>query len=269
MGPERGARGESVVDVGEGSDFMGGVLRVVGTFLNVLFRASTSGNVRMSVWTSDAPSTMDLSELPISPQAAYGVAPVSVQQRTHDEVAALQHIDPDFSDIQFLTQATVQYQAYLAADAQMNADALSQIATPEFVVAYRKRIADLKDAGLRRVVHDVKLLNCAIIKVSLDGLRQAIIARFSSTGVRYTEDVDMKTASEGSAHSDSFTEFATFVRPSGTSTPKTVSAGGAAHCPACGAPTTAGAATCPFCGSQLTGTGSTWLLDKISASAYT
>jgi predicted lipid-binding transport protein (Tim44 family) len=250
---------------------MGGVFRFVGAVLNVLFRAQTTGNVRMSIWTDDAPSTMamDLAALPISPQAAYGTAPMSVQQRTHDEIAALQQIDPDFSDIQFLTQATTQYQAYLAADAQMSADSLSHVATPEFVGAYAKRLADLKNSGMLRVVHDVKILNSAIIKISLDGLRQAIIARFSSAGVRYTQDADTKTATEGSAQSDSFTEFATFVRPAGTTTPKSASAGGAVHCPACGAPTTAGAATCPFCGSQLTGTGSTWLLDKISASAYT
>jgi inner membrane protein import complex subunit Tim44-like protein len=256
--------------VGEkASDFMGGVFQFVGAVLNVLFRAQTTGNVRMSIWADDAPPTMDLVGLPISSMSTYGTAPVSVQQRTHDEISALQQIDPDFSDIQFLTQATVQYQAYLAADGQMSADPLSHIATPEFVDAYSKRLVDLKNAGMQRVVRDVKILNSSIIKISLDGLRQAIVARFSSTGVRYTQDADTKMATDGSAQSDSFTEFATFVRPAGTTTPKSAAAGGAVHCPACGAPTTAGAATCPFCGTQLTGTGSSWLLDKISASAYT
>jgi predicted lipid-binding transport protein (Tim44 family) len=192
-----------------------------------------------------------------------------MQQRAHDDIAGLQKIDPDFSELQFLGQATDQYQAYLTADGAMNADALLPVATPNFVAWYRQHVASWRNAGMRRVVHNMQIVGSTIIKVSTDGTRQAIIVRFSSSGVRYTQDQDTGTATEGSAQPDSFSEFVTFVRPPGTTTPKTAAGGGATHCPSCGAPTTAGAAKCPFCGTQLTGTGSAWLLDKISASAYT
>jgi hypothetical protein len=109
----------------------------------------------------------------------------------------------------------------------------------------------------------------AIIKVTVDGTRQAAIVRFSTSGVRFTQDTDSGVAVDGSAASETFSDFVTFVRPPGTTTPKSAGAGGATHCPSCGAPTTAGDAKCPFCGTQLTGTGGTWLLDHVSASAYT
>jgi len=195
--------------------------------------------------------------------------PPSIEERVHDEVGALQQIDPDFNDLQFLAQVAGRYQAYLACDADMNADGLTAIATPQFIAAYRGRVAHWKMAGMSRVVHDMKIVSTAIIKIMIDGSRQAIIVRLVSTGVRFTQDIETAVASEGSPQSDYFTEFATFVRPSGTTTPKSAGAGGEIHCPSCGAPTTAGEAKCPFCGTQLTGTGGTWLLDHVSASAYT
>ncbi|HYK52953.1 MAG TPA: zinc-ribbon domain-containing transport protein [Candidatus Eremiobacteraceae bacterium] len=195
--------------------------------------------------------------------------PPAIQERVHDEVATLQQIDPDFNDLQFLAQASQTYQKYLACDAEMNADGMTAFATPECVAAYRACVEKWKHAGMRRVVHDMKIDGSAIIRVMLDGTRQAIIVRLLSRGVRFTQDVDTGAAVDGSSLPDSFTEFPTYVRPPGTTTPKRAGAGGATHCPSCGAPTTAGAATCPYCGTQLTGTGGTWLLDHISASAYT
>lgn len=256
----------------DSTDFFGAALRIVGGVLNVFFRVNLSNDPNMRVWTDDAVVT----EMPLTPlgattviAAASTAPPQTMQQRAHDEIATLQQVDPDFSEMQFLAQATAQYQSYLAADGAMSADALRPIATQNFVDGYKTCVASWANAGLRRVVKDMKMIGSAIIKVSLDGTQQAIVVRFSSSGVRYTQDSDSGVATDGSAQPDTFTEFATFVRPAGVTTPKAVSAGGATHCPSCGAPTTAGAATCPFCGTQLTGTGGTWLLDKISASAYT
>lgn len=252
---------------GAPSDFFGGTLRFVGAVLNALFRLRSSEDPNLRMFTSDDVSTTAMMMTP-SDQAVAS-PPVSIQQRVHDEIAALQQIDPDFNDLQFLSQVTAQYQTYLAADAAMSADSLTSIGTPGFVDGYRQCVAAWKAAGLRRVVHDMKMLGSAIIRVSLDGTSQAIVVRFSTTGVRFRQDVDSGTATDGSSQSDSFTEFGTFVRPAGTSTSKPAATGGATHCPSCGAPTTAGDPVCPFCGTQLTGTGSAWLLDKISASAYT
>ena len=42
-------------------------------------------------------------------------------------------------------------------------------------------------------------------------------------------------AAEGSVQNETFTEFATFVRPAGAVTPKSAQLGGATHCPSCGA----------------------------------
>jgi|SRR5579863_3677549 len=248
---------------------MGGVFRIVGTVLNALFAGETRRSSSFNMWTSD-----DLSELAMASQAPLSDAPMitpqpPMQQRVHDDIATLQQIDPDFNELQFTDQATRGYQAYLAADAAMDPDALAAVATPGFIDQYRQRVAQWRSAGVRRVGHDVKILGATVMKVSVDGTQQSIIARFSSTGVCFTQDADTGVATDGSSQSETFTEFGTFVRPAGTTTPKSAADGGATHCPSCGAPSTAGAATCLFCGTQLTGTGATWLLDHISVSAYT
>ena len=255
--------------VPDGSDLMGALFRFVNLILNGLFAGEMRSGQRMTIWTSDSVST---DAMMMTPQTVLDPATMpqpSGAQRAHDEIATLQQIDPDFNEIQFLETATAQYNAYVAADGAMDADAMTSVATPQFVDAYRKQVADWSAAGMRRVVRDVKMMGSAVIKVSVDGTRQAIVVRFSTSGVRFTQDADSGVATDGSAASDTFTEFATFVRPPNTTTPKSAAVGGATHCPSCGAPTTAGEAKCPFCGTQLTGTGATWLIDHISASAYT
>jgi hypothetical protein len=249
----------------DSSDFLGAGLRFIGAVINIF----TSQRASTTMWTSDdlSLSTESMQLMPNAPLLTG--APPSIQQRVHDEVAALRQIDPDFNELQFLAQATDSYQTYLSRDGEMNADGMTAIATPEFVAGYRTCVTKWKNAGLRRVVHDMKTTGSAIIKVTLDGTRQAIVVRLISSGVRFTQDIDSRIATDGSAQPDSFTEFATFVRPAGTSTRKSAAAGGITHCPSCGAPSVAGAATCAFCGTNLTGTGSTWLLDKTSESAYT
>jgi predicted lipid-binding transport protein (Tim44 family) len=242
-------------------DFFGSALSIVGTVLNTLFRTQ---NERL--WRAES---VDVDSMPMITEATVGPPQPSMAQRAHDDIAVLARMDPDFNELQFLAQASVQYRTYLTADAAMSADALTSVATPEFVESFRQRVKRWSDAGLARVAHDMNILASTVLKVSLDGTRQAIVVRFSSSGVRYTKDVDTGTATDGTARSESFTEFGTFERPPGTTTPKLNSAVGNAHCPSCGAPATAGAATCAFCGTNLTGTGSSWLLDKISESAYT
>lgn len=252
----------------DGSDFMGSVFRFVGGVLNLLFRLETQNNPRMTIWTSDSVSGDAMATAPLPIDVATLPQPTGTQ-RAHDEIATLHQIDPDFNEIAFLEMATAQYNAYVAADAAMDPDALAAVATPSFVDAYRRQAADWSAGGLRRVVHGMTMLGSAIIKVMVDGTRQAVVVRFTTSGVRFTQDVDSGVATEGSASPQTFSDFVTFVRPPGTTTPKSAGTGGATHCPSCGAPTTAGAAKCPFCGTQLTGTGGTWLLDHVSASAYT
>jgi len=254
--------------VPDGSDFMGDIFRFVGNVLNLLFRLETQSNTRMTIWTSDSLSGDAMMTTPLPIDTSTMPQPTGTQ-RTHDEIATLQQIDPDFNEIEFLEMATAQYNAYVAADGAMDPDALAAVATPSFVDCHRKEIADWQAAGMRRVVRDMTTTGSAIIKVSVDGTRQAVLVRFSASGVRFTQDADSGVATEGSAASQTFSDFVTFVRPPGTTTPKSAGTGGATHCPSCGAPTTSGAAKCPFCGTQLTGTGGTWLLDHVSASAYT
>jgi len=252
----------------DGSDFMSAMFRFVGTVLNMLFNAEVR-NRTTTIWTSDSVSTdaMMMTPMPVADTAT--MPQPSGAQRALNEIATLQQIDPDFNEIGFLEMATAQYDAYVAADGAMDPDALAAVATPSFVDCYRKEAADWRAAGMRRVVRDMTTTGSAIIKVSVDGTRQAVIVRFSASGVRFTQDADSGVATEGSAALQTFSDFVTFVRPPGTTTPKSAGTGGATHCPSCGAPTTSGAAKCPFCGTQLTGTGGTWLLDHVSASAYT
>jgi predicted lipid-binding transport protein (Tim44 family) len=252
---------------------MGGLLarllEIIGLIVVSIFRFATErSSDGQRTWVFQDPAQVDPGFVPTA-QVWTTAPPQSIQQRVHDEVTALQQIDPDFNELQFLSQAAGIYQTYLSCDADMNADGMTSIATPQCVAAYRTCVAKWKNAGVRRVVHDMKIVGSATIKVMLDGTRQAIVVRFISSGVRFTQDSDSGVATDGSARSDSFTEFATFVRPAGTSTTKSAAAGGTTHCPSCGAPVTAGAATCAFCGTNIPGTGGTWLMDKISESAYT
>jgi len=248
---------------------LGRLLEIIGLIIVAIFRFATErSSDGQRTWVFQDPAQLDPEFVPTA-QVWTAAPPQSIQQRVHDEVAALQQIDPDFNELQFLAQATGLYQTYLGCDAEMDADGMAAIATPQCVAGYRTCVEKWKNAGLRRVVHDMKTVGSAIIKVMLDGTRQAIVVRLISSGVRFTQDIDTGVATDGTAQSDSFTEFVTFVRPAGTSTPKSVAAGGTVHCPSCGAPATAGAVKCAFCGTSITGTGGTWLLDKISESAYT
>lgn len=248
---------------------MGSLIRFVVLAVIAIYRFLTersSDGERM--WVFQDPAKIDPDFSPTA-QTWTVAPPSSIQDRVHDEVAGLQQIDPDFNELQFLAQAAASYQTYLACDADMNADGMTAIATPQSVAAYRAHVANWQNAGLRRVVHDTKMVSSAIIRVVIDGSRQAIVVRLVSSGVRFTQNIETGGVAEGIPQADLFTVFVTFVRPPGTTTPKSPGAGGAIHCPSCGAPTTSGAVKCPFCGTQLTGTGGTWLLDHVSASAYT
>jgi predicted lipid-binding transport protein (Tim44 family) len=248
--------------------FMGGLFNVVGAVLNALLSGSErrQGSWVSTMFMDDAPTTMSMMETPVATAQA---PQQSSQQRAHDDIAALQKIDPDFSELQFLAQASATYASAISAEGAMNADLATSFATPAFVDWLRKRVSDWRSGGVRYVAQDIKPLGSTVIKLTLDGTLQAITVRFTGSGVRCTQDAATGTAIDGSLQSTSFIEFATFVRPSGTTTPKSAGAGGATHCPSCGAPTSAGASACPFCGTQLSATGGVWLLDKLSASAYT
>lgn len=253
---------------------MGGLFNFVGALLNFFF-SDDRYRVRTTIWDSESMLTDDTVAARATLMTAAVIPPGSLTpqpplpERTHNEIATLQQIDPDFNELQFLAQAGTAYNAYMTAEGAMNPDALTGIASPNFVATFKKRVDDWNGSGLRRVDRDVKISGSTIIRVAIDGVSQAIIVRFTGTGVRCSQDVATGTAVDGSLQSGSFIEFATFVRPAGTTTPKSAGAGGATHCPSCGAPAPAGAAACPFCGTQLTATGGTWLLDKTSASAYT
>jgi len=193
----------------------------------------------------------------------------TMADRARDQITELQRVDPNFSEVQFLAQASTLYGAALATETTMDIGGLAGIATPEFLATFQKRFDDLRQCGLQCAVSDIKLLSSTIMNLTLDATKQSILVRFVGTGVRASQDAVTHAAVDGSLTPQSFTEFATFVRPAGTTTTPTAAQGGDTHCPSCGAPTVAGAAKCPFCGTQLTGTGSDWLLDKLSASAYT
>ena len=200
--------------------------------------------------------------------ASPAMAP-SMQTQAKEQLASLHQADPNFSEPDFLIQAAKVYSAYLAADGAMNASTLTSLVTPAFLACFQARIQKWRDGGFTRTVSDLQLDPPAIMKVSVDGDQESITVRFTGVARRCTTEDMTNLLTEGSAQINSFTEFVTFVRPAGSTTPKQVSAGGPSHCPSCGAPVESGALKCAFCGAPLTGTGGTWLLDHTSDSAYT
>jgi predicted lipid-binding transport protein (Tim44 family) len=245
-------------------DFWQELLGSVGSLLNTLTQ-SRQQREYVFVDSNGMPPLGLGDDVPApSTQAA---PPMWVQAKA--QLETLQKADPNFLEATFLSQATKTYSAVLAAEGAMSADAIASAVTPAFLDHFKQRIQGWHDAGLTRVVSDVNLDPPTTFKANIGGDVQCITVRFTGSAKRFTKDDVTNLVSEGSAQADSFTEFATFTRPAGSTTPKSTSDGGAIHCPSCGAPVDAGALRCSFCGAPISGSGGTWLLDHTSVSAYT
>jgi len=244
---------------------------MLGEFWSELFKSVggvLGGSQREFVFTDQG----DLSPEAFAEQAAsqtgtLAAPPMWVQAKT--QIEALQKADPNFIESDFLVQASKTFGAALAAEGAMDASPITALVTPTFLQSFQQRIDHWRSGGFTRTVGDVKLDPPATLKVTVGGEQEAITVRFTGNAKRFTKEDMTNLLTEGSAQADSFTEFATFVRPAGSTTPQTTAVGAPSHCPSCGAPVDSGAMKCAFCGAPLTGTGGTWLLDKLSASAYT
>ncbi len=243
-------------------DFWSELFGSVGSLLNTL---TQNKGRREFVFadSDDVPSAVLAADQPAPAQAP----PMWVQARA--QLESLQKADPNFLEQSFLTQASKAYSATLTAEGAMDASAISGIVTPSYLANLTQRIADWRSGGFTRVVSDVNIDPPTTFKVAIGGDAQAITVRFTGTWKRFTKEDMTNVVTEGSAQSQSFTEFATFVRPAGSTTPASVQSGGALHCASCGAPAEAGALKCAFCGAPISGSGGTWLLDHTSVSAYT
>jgi len=238
-------------------DFWQELLGSVGSLLNTL--TQTRQQREYVFFDSNGMSPLGIGDDVPDPSTP-AAPPMWVQAKA--QLDTLQKADPNFLEATFLTQATKAYSAVLAAEGSMSADPIAAVVTPEFLDKFKQRIAAWRDAGLTRVVSDVNLDPPTTFKANIGGDVQCIT-------VRFTKDEMTNLVSDGSAQAASFTEFATFTRPAGSTTPKSADGGGAIHCPSCGAPVDAGALRCTFCGAMISGSGGTWLLDHTSVSAYT
>lgn len=229
-----------------------------------------SDEARARQFFADNDISMDaMAATPPSPEPTMSdSAAKPMWQQAKDQVASLQKVDPDFSDIAFLEQATQTYQKALAAENDMNASELGAAATQSFVDSLSQCITQWQSSGLMRKLTDLKLDPPTLFKVSVDGMQQRILVRFTGQAARYKVDATSGVLVDGSKQPAYFTEFGVFVRPAGTTTPKSTAAGAPAHCPGCGAPVQPGLATCPYCNTPLTGTSATWQIDTLSASPY-
>ncbi len=247
-------------------DFWSELFGSVGNLINGLTRNGDREFVFVD--RSDSSTTLDdLINEPAAQTAAPSAPPMWVQARA--QLETLQKADPNFLESGFLTQAAKTYATVLAAEGGMSTDSISAIVTPAFVASLTERINNWRNGGYTRVVSDVALDAPTTFKVAIGGETQSITVRFTGTMKRYTKEDMTNLVSEGSAQSQSFTEFATFTRPAGSTTPKDSANGAPLTCPSCGAPVDSGALKCAFCGAALSGTGGTWLLDHTSVSAYT
>lgn len=255
---------------------MGGVMNVLGFFINVAWR---SGTTRQGIFFNDNDNDTVIfnsisssptlgPQMDLSTTTAPSVASQPMWAKAQQQVDSLKQIDPDFNQIAFLDYAAKAWSQAQTAEGAMDASGATDVVTPAYAASLKSRIDDWKNQGFRRVISGLKLDGTTLYKVSLDGVSQALVVRMSGSGIRYTQDTASGTAQDGSMQSDTFTEFATFVRPSGSVTPKTSALGGPTHCPSCGAPAPASATVCPFCNTPLTPSGAPWLLDHVSQSAY-
>ncbi len=245
-------------------DFWSELFGSVGTLLNSL---AQDRRQREFIFTdqTDLPSAALGADAPA--QGTPLAPPMWVQAKA--QIESLQKADPNFLESAFLTQSARSYAAVLAAEGSMNAQALAGLVTPGFLDKFDQRVQGWRDGGFTRVVSDVQLDGPTTFKVAIGGDTQSINVRFTGSAKRFTKEDMTNLVTDGSAQVESFTEFATFVRPAGSTTPKAAGDSGPLHCPSCGAPADSGALKCAFCGAPLSGTGGAWLLDHTSASAYT
>lgn len=246
-------------------DFWSELFGSVGSLLNGLTRNGDRefvfvDNADGAIPSPDLGADLSASQTPAAP-------PMWVQARA--QLETLQKADPAFLESSFLTQAAKTYSAVLAAEGAMNAESIASLVTPSFATSVNARISAWQSNGSTRTVSDVSLDAPTIFKVATGGASQSITVRFTGSAKRFTKDDMTGLVTEGSAQAQSFTEFATFTRPAGSTTPQAAANGGAMHCPSCGAPVDAGTLKCAYCGAPLSGTGGTWLLDHTSVSAYT
>jgi predicted lipid-binding transport protein (Tim44 family) len=253
-------------------------MNVLGFFINVAWRSGTTrqtiffgdGNGDDMMFSSGAiPPTLLAPQFDASVASAAGVATQPMWAKAQQQIDSLKQIDPDFNQIAFLDFAAKAWTQAQTAEGAMDASGATDVVTPAYATNLKTHIDDWKNQGFRRVISGLKLDGTTLYKVSLDGVSQSLVVRMAGSGIRYTQDTASGTAEDGSMQSETFTEFATFVRPAGTVTPKTAALGGQTHCPSCGAPAPATATVCPFCNTPLTPGGSPWLLDHVSQSAYT
>jgi predicted lipid-binding transport protein (Tim44 family) len=241
------------------SDFWSELFRSVGQLLKP---------DRQELVFSDQSDTTMLTAAQIQAQTAPPAA-ASMLTQAKAQLASLQQVDTNFSERDFLTAAAKIYNALLAAEGAMDPEQIASLVTPNFLSCFRQRIQKWRDAGFTRTVSDVCLDPPMTMKLSVDADQEAITVRFTGTARRFTKEDMTNLVTEGSAQTDSFTEFVAFVRPAGSTTPARTANGAPVHCPSCGAPADSGALKCAYCGAPLTGTGGTWLLDHTSDSAYT
>ncbi|MBV8170696.1 MAG: transporter [Candidatus Eremiobacteraeota bacterium] len=247
-----------------------GLLNFISWLLGGDVRVKTT--VWSRVWSSDDPTMADgmLDDPAAALGAGSGLAtpPKPMWQQARDQIASLQKIDPGFSEVSFLTQASKTYLAALDAEDHMDAGALQGIASQSYTEQLANCITTWRAANLVRHVTGVTIDSPMIFKVTTDGACESIVVRFTGRSVRYTSNDSTGVVTDGGAQPAFFTEFATFTRPSGTTTPPT-GANAPTHCPSCGAPIEPGTATCPYCNTPLSGTGTLWLIDRLAASPYT
>jgi len=193
----------------------------------------------------------------------------SLLAQAKEALDGLEKTDPNFSEADFLSQAGKTFASALASEGAMDASPIAALVTPDFLAGFQQRIDGWRNGGFTRTVSNVALDSPAIMRVAVGGEQEAITVRFTGSAVRNTKEDITGLLTDGTAQVESFTEFATFVRPAGSTTPKNAANGGALHCPSCGAPVEEGVLKCSFCGAPITGSGGTWLLDRLSTSAYT
>jgi predicted lipid-binding transport protein (Tim44 family) len=244
---------------------------MVGDFWSELFKSVGTllqSNKREFVFVDEDQLASTILSDPSLTQPGATPAP-SMLTQAKAALEGLQKADPDFSEADFLIQASKAFNAALAAEGAMDASGIAKLVTPNFAAGFQRRIDGWRSGGFTRSVADIKLDPPSTMRVAISGAQEAITVRFTGSAVRNTKEDLTGLLTEGSASAESFTEFATFVRPAGSTTPKSAADGGALHCSSCGAPLEEGVLTCAFCGTPVTGTGGTWLLDRLSTSAYT
>ncbi|MCX7957547.1 MAG: TIM44-like domain-containing protein [Deltaproteobacteria bacterium] len=194
---------------------------------------------------------------------ANGVSEALKLRTRAENISKIKSLDPGFSEEKFIERAKQAFLTVQKGWSEQNMSLMKSFVSNGIFARFSVQIEMQRYLGYRNQLDNIRILNASIDTVYSDNLYDVINVRFNA--VMDDKNVDIKTGNVLSINtSEPFTEYWTFVRRKGATTPG--KAGLIENkCPNCGADikiTESG--SCEFCKSYIMGGQYDWVLTEIT-----